>query len=170
MKPPEPKCPHFPLLHQPIAVRTTTATIAEVKKTRHISWLFHLITETSKLINTKKQNNTYKQMSLEYLRILVPQILTFINILIHESTRNAHIKLQAWRNNYNKNFYADLNCMIKNGTALPRCNFFQCKQYTANRSSKSSRNSSCTSTGYLFKKSNECRMSTILRCITSIVK
>lgn len=37
MKPPEPKCPHFPLLHQPIAERTTTATIAEVKKTRHIS-------------------------------------------------------------------------------------------------------------------------------------
>lgn len=37
MKPPEPKCPHFPLLHHAIAVRTTTATMADVKKTRHMS-------------------------------------------------------------------------------------------------------------------------------------
>lgn len=42
MKPPELKCPQFPFLHQPIAVRTTTATTAEVKNTRHRSWLLHL--------------------------------------------------------------------------------------------------------------------------------
>jgi len=37
INPPDPKCPHFPLLHHPIAARTTTATTAEVKKTRHMS-------------------------------------------------------------------------------------------------------------------------------------
>jgi hypothetical protein len=42
MKPPEPKCPQFPFPHQRIAVRTTTATTADVKKTRHSSWLLHL--------------------------------------------------------------------------------------------------------------------------------
>ena len=35
---PKPKCLHFPLLHHPIAVRTTTATTTEVeKKTCHMS-------------------------------------------------------------------------------------------------------------------------------------
>lgn len=37
INPPELKCPQFPFLHQPIAVRTTTATTADVKKTRHRS-------------------------------------------------------------------------------------------------------------------------------------
>jgi len=42
INPPELKCPQFPFLHQPIAVRTTTATTADVKNTRHRSWLLHL--------------------------------------------------------------------------------------------------------------------------------
>lgn len=42
INPPELKCPQLPFLHQPMAVRTTTATTAEVKKTRHRSWLLHL--------------------------------------------------------------------------------------------------------------------------------
>ena len=42
MKPPAPKWPHFPLLHQFIAERTTTATTADVKNTLHIRWLLHL--------------------------------------------------------------------------------------------------------------------------------
>jgi len=42
IKPPAPKWPHFPLLHQFMAERTTTATTADVKNTLHIRWLLHL--------------------------------------------------------------------------------------------------------------------------------
>lgn len=69
MKPPEPKCPHFPLLHHPIAARTTTATTAEVKNTRHKSWLFHL---QSQIQNSHMQfsqvNNTTQAKELYTLK------------------------------------------------------------------------------------------------------